>query len=633
MNPKLLIALRKARRAGQRAEAAGTPLSPEAVEAFLREETGGAYGLSDAQALLEQQDSSIGSRNLLRSFVQGLTFNFGDELLGALPEALGGGEGAKEEMRLREELFTEQHPIAAGVANLAGGLVLPGTAAARGGMNFARGVPRAMQFGAVQGGLGGAGATEGGLTERAEGAVLPAAGGAAAGVALPMVGGAVAAAFAPAQRAARRIEAAIAEDGGRPALSNRLADLEATGRGGHARLADLGPRLHQEADYIANNSDEGLVQIAEEVQNRFRNSPSRLLSGARDAYGARPSATLTKERLEEEARAWADSPAGYAGLRARNPQIWDFPALGAATETLRQAPVRRAIEKAQADGLVGNIPDSGSPSFAHIHDAIQALDSQASREFKSGSGTLGARLVEAKDRLKGLLREVVPEYRDVDDAYRARKSVIRALDEGVKDFDSEDITAIADRVANFTPAELEGYRVGLASKFMDRLANARKNRDTARQVLESSDAMQAKLQVAFGSPEAFNEFMADATQEGVLTRLRGAVSGSQTHRRAMAAGFDPAELGLQAVPAAAAGNVGGVLSQLTQGLTNRTLGTMRRNTAASELPMIMSGGVGLRDLLRGPVRPEVTVPNWVTNRGPRAVGNLLGQPRPEERRY
>jgi hypothetical protein len=149
-----------------------------------------AYGGPKAKAPESWGDYA---RGLGRQAVQGLTFNFGDEL------------GLIDKQKTEE--FAQEHPIASTVAGIAGGLPLfaagPGAALARASMagrSLLSNVGRSAGFGAGLGAVSGAGAGEGGVADRLPSAATGAAVGGVFGGAIPPViagAGRVASAVAP----------------------------------------------------------------------------------------------------------------------------------------------------------------------------------------------------------------------------------------------------------------------------------------------------------------------------------------------------------------------------------------------------------------------------------------------------
>jgi hypothetical protein len=137
------------------------------------------------------------AKGLGRQALQGLTFNFGDEL------------GLVD--RAKTEEFGRQYPIASTVAGIGGSLPLfaagPGAWAARaamGGRSLLGNVGRSAAFGAGAGALAGAGAGEGDVMDRLPSAATGAAFGGVLGGAIPPVVAGVGAAAGPAARLFQR---------------------------------------------------------------------------------------------------------------------------------------------------------------------------------------------------------------------------------------------------------------------------------------------------------------------------------------------------------------------------------------------------------------------------------------------
>lgn len=129
---------------------------------------------------LREQSWGEYAQNLGRQAVQGVTFNFGDEL------------GLIDKDKTEE--FARDNPIASTVASIAGGIPTlafgPGAWVARaamGGKSLLGTAGRSAALGAGLGGLSGAGAGEGSLTERLPSATFGAAAGGVLGAAIPPV--------------------------------------------------------------------------------------------------------------------------------------------------------------------------------------------------------------------------------------------------------------------------------------------------------------------------------------------------------------------------------------------------------------------------------------------------------------
>ena len=232
-------------------------LTPADLEAFLRQETKGKAGLMEIEPLVRSiraTETKPNARSVGRSIAQGASMKYADEAVGALPDIargasglgpigdifgqivakMGGGEGAKEMMRLKDEEFNRQNPKTAAASEIAGAVAtsaIPGAGGAKVGATALRMGARGAATGGAVGGLSGAGGAEEG--ERQEGAKRGAAIGAAAGGALGGTAGIVAQGAAkvlPKQRAIGRLWEAIESTGGMQKVKQLVQDLDDVGR-------------------------------------------------------------------------------------------------------------------------------------------------------------------------------------------------------------------------------------------------------------------------------------------------------------------------------------------------------------------------------------------------------------------
>lgn len=131
-------------------------------------------------------DSPGYAKGLSQAAIDGATFGFGDEAIGSIV-GLASGEGASkgiDDYRRSMAAFRSAHPLAAGAATLAGGLAsalalpelgaakLLGSAAGAGELSTTARVIASGIEGAAAGAVGGAGTAEGGLSDRARGALI-----------------------------------------------------------------------------------------------------------------------------------------------------------------------------------------------------------------------------------------------------------------------------------------------------------------------------------------------------------------------------------------------------------------------------------------------------------------------------
>jgi hypothetical protein len=611
-DPILTAAIREFRARMKRREDAGMPASEELQEKFFRKATGGKYGLADARQFIDGIDTGINPRNLARSAVQGLTLNFADDLVGMVNPAAG------QEMKLRDELFGQQHPVADAAAGFAGGMVLPGAMGVR-AFKAGSGIMGATRTGAaiggISGGLAGIGAGET-VEQRAAGAAMGAAGGMAFGAAVPFVAGGIGAAFSPTQRAQRRLMSAVEGSGGAQALEGRVADFELADRGNEVMLGDLSNRMRNELDFTANANVDEFTQTATQLAERQRNAQGRLLNDTRTLAGD-PVADELQQGLEAARRAWADQ--AYGALRSKYESIGtdvaQNPEIASALEQLFDQPkVRSAWKAAQEAGLIGKEADMGFPSFQQLQDVKEALDDAANAAFAARRGNLGTRLASARDLLVEKMSELIPEYRPVQAGYAKFKSLERALESGVEAWGMDDTRTLQRVVSEMAPEELKLFREGMASELISRLRSTDKNRGEAERLLNASDAMTDKLKVLFGDEQTFQRFMRRVEAEAEMGKSRRVVGGSATARRQAAEGFDP--LDVATLPM----NPVGMFGKLMQALP----GTMARKTAAELGPVLRTQGAeNIRDQLSTMQDAPPMVSPWFQQRVPAAVGGAL----------
>lgn len=282
MDPELIKAARQILTARYNAKKAGVDLTAADLEAFIRAETGGKYGLEHAERIISRVNTAVSSRNIAASAAQGALFGFGDELRGLVH-----GEADKELTRLRDDMFRREHPYVDGASAVAGGILtgiaLPGGAAAHG----VRAVGRGAAIGAGAGALAGAGAGEG-ADDRLRKAAAGFATGGVAGMIAPALASGASRLKDPVHRAYARIDRAIQQSGGVAQIRARLGEIAAAGRANEVLLGDLSPQLRQVTDFAANASDETFVPLESILTTRRTNAPQRMLNDARELLGGEP---------------------------------------------------------------------------------------------------------------------------------------------------------------------------------------------------------------------------------------------------------------------------------------------------------------------------------------------------------
>lgn len=547
-DPALIRAARGIVRARQVAEKQHDPLSDQELDAYVREETKGAYGYEDAKKLIGGFDTSKNLSNLLRSGLQGATFGLSDEIVG-----LTEGEAEKERVRLANDLFKQAHPAADIVSGIVGGFVSPVAKLLPGGSLTAKGaVARGAVTGAASGAVAGAGSGEG-LRDRASRAATGAVGGGLLGMLFPGLAAVYRGARNPGQVANRMLDEAIEKSGGSDALARKAQDFASLGRGDEVTLADLSPHLADKLDFAVNINPAARVAARDVHRVRQADMTTRLLEDVKRVVGD-PSLELMKEGAKTATRAFGNSAEGFAGLRAANPEINGDAFAREFQPFINQAPIQKALAEAKATGAIGIEPDMGKPSFQNIQDAKEALDDAVSHAFANSRGNLGTRLKEVRDFVKGFLERNVENYPEVAAKYGSLKKLERAIDSGAHFWNQVDEQALKQATAGLTEGELDNFRQAMAAKLIEQLRSASTNRNEANRLLQGGKDLQQKLELILG-PE-YKGFLARATAERTMAETSGrAVGGSQTAYRQAEQGVDPLEAGI----GAAIGGPGAVL--------------------------------------------------------------------------
>ena len=562
------------------------PFDPQWIADFTARATAARYKPEEIAAHIkklqdEHRASGVSASNVARSAVQGATFNFGDEILGMLPEWMGGGEKAKEAFREKDAAFRKAHPVVAGAAEIGGGFVVPGGIlgkAAGGAMNIKRAIGGGIAAGAASGALAGAGAAEGGVRERANEAVPSAVAGAVMGGVIPGVMAGGKALFSPASRAMARLRGAVERSGGPQAVIGSAQAADELGRGAEQILADQSKPLQQAADFAANNSEEAYETLERAMQGRAQDVNQRVLGDVQARVGD-PNADKIAEALRDRRLRFADSEQGFEGLRQRNPAV--LPVMGERFHTLLQQPrVKDALAQAREVGLIGDeslgIPKDGSVSYAVLQGTKERLDAMTGRAFATpGLRDLGAKLKMLKSDLIGLMREGVPGYAEVANKYDEMHAIEEMLDHGRATYNAPDSRGLRELVDNMSPAEKKAFRAGLVSELLVDLRRKSTGQDAARTMVRMSPRHKDVMEIAFDSKSELNRFMAEMEIERQMAKTGEALAGSQTHRRG-AATADPAAMAVDAATAgpasAAAGHARSILPKWLAGATAREMG-------------------------------------------------------------
>jgi hypothetical protein len=510
--------------------------------------------------------------DLVASGLKGFTANWGDELVGLLPEKLGGGEYGKEEMRLRQELASIDHPVAAPATEIAGGI---GSAVLTGGLSpefqGASRVANAAKTAAVVGGGYGAvaGAGEGeNLQDRARGAAVGGATGAVLGGALGAGTARVIEHTSTAAALLRQLDA-IEQSGGFQRLQRSLEAFRHAGRGDEVIMADLSHPLQNAADFAANNNPRVYSKAAKILNDRQPDITERLLTDVEDHVGKPlPDAVKRAAQLKDEKYDWANS--AYSNLRKdiranfshedisgfvdkptiehalSQAQLADDISQGGGMQKLLEG-LKDRISAGSRDpkdiAMLKQIANTGSLkrplTFTDMQSLKRALDGKVGAAYAKGNVPLADAYKAVRDQVHSAILAKVPEYAAVDAEYAAKSRLQEMLTHGVSTWNKIGVRDLEADLAALPAQEREVFRYGLASKLVDTLRDTNTNRNVAKQIMDKGISMQEKLKVVFGDAKTFDKFMERVHAERTMGETRGVIGGSATHKRDSDAMFNP----------------------------------------------------------------------------------------------
>lgn len=700
MNPDLDALWQNVVKAHAAAKAAGDSLAPSDIDEYLQSASKGKYGLKDI--------AGVNLRNLGRSFVQGATLNaapalvsgeakpadlagleaggnavmpglgsaaaLGRKAIGKVSALFGGNPQAGEDMKLRDELFNSEHPVASTVAGMAGGAVPFALAPEVKVGGLAANLAKSALIGGGTSAIAAANNAEDGHGLEAAGkAAIP---GALFGAAVPAAVAGLK--FLGKSGGVERVRNAINGMGGADAAKARALEFDQAGLGDQTTLGDLGDRLRSVSKYAVENNDNAAADRIGATMRRTAQAPQNLMDRARallPQFGKDPNAPAIQARDTADLMQWAKGPEGYGGLRDANPEMPntqlptkaspEYQAAAADLEAakkkgiggkvlqmledklkntegapktaepsvLTQPKVRDALRHAQETGLIGKMPDlPENPSFEKLFQVKDLVDGLTGKAFASGDGTAGAKLKEAAGILDEHLAANVPGYDAVRGEYAQRSKLLRAFDTGHEMFKSGDSRQIADQLASMQPDELHNARLAMASDLVAKL-RAPGAKTFARQLGmlgqtgASEGALSDKLGAIFGDKPTLNKYLQYANLVNEHGKMSSSYGGSQTYRNLMAGQADPMEIALDKAGAGLSTSGLPLLkSTAIRAASKMIAGPMRQENAAQAHNLLMRTGTSsILKTIDEVMKRSPLVGKYATQGVPAALSGLISR--------
>ena len=544
--------------------------SPREVMRYIKK-----HNMTKEMAFSILQDASGGLKNKLEDeFVntkanamrqilgQGTLMGFGDELFGTargLYDAIGTDESFGDAInrnidaeRDANEEFQTAFPKTATAYQIGGGLATGGAGAARAAaMRGSALLPRMVQSaktGMGYGAVGGAGRSEGnitnadGLTKRIIGAGIGAGTGGITGGATPaitqgvssVVGG-IGRTLAPKATARLNAESLVRRAGDEDALTGKDLTVPLSRMPSNAIIPDLAGRRENALRDLARQAagTQGGKQLASFLGNRQDEQGSRILETI--------DSTMPTEGLEdflfnttEQRKASATKNYGeaYSQPLEINETIQNF-----LNNKIIQKLYNDADNLAEYEGIelglsVGRFAEGSNyppPTLEEFDFIKQALDDRVNELYGKGKGGEASKAKSLRDKLKDELDRQIPDYKLARSEYAGYSAAMEAANLG-KDF-IEKPRAVSKRVlTDMGDHERKSFQVGVAEALRTKILMSDDGSNFADKIFKKQE-IRDRLRLAFDDDATFEKF-AEAMQneQRMGDTTRRALGGSVTAR-------------------------------------------------------------------------------------------------------
>jgi hypothetical protein len=597
-------------------------------------------------SVMDTKTPYIGSAEFARSAAQGLTFGFADELEAALRSGKISGaeyENIRNRLRQQQASFRQDYPIAGGLTEFTGSMVLPFAGAKALGMasipaqeaitgtTLGGQAVRGGVTGAATGALAGVGTAEkdvgtAGTTSGTIGSVL----GATVPLALRGAGSViknilVASGVGDQPTAASKLIAdALKKDNLTP--DEAQAVLQEMQRLNVPRpvLADISKSLQDLAysAYVVPSARKDATLTF--LESRMIDQPNDIVKGLvqRAGLGKNANGYEYLQFLAENQKAMAN--AKYPDAYSKNVYAKDFRQFmdrPVFVEAYREAQKRAAVYGDELPSLDIFLSDRKVPTDV-MHQIKIGLDRIVERETDSITNKVtgfGRDVIIVRKQFNDLLENKNPIYAKANKEF-ADNERIRSSFEAGQDYQKLEYREAYDKLKKMNDSEKEAFRLGMMADVNKRLDNF-KGGDFSRQIFKS-DKQKSLMRYAFTDENQYKDFVqyVDAIERQTKT-TKGIIGGSQTGERLATSEGTGKAAGL--AQSYATGGVGGVAMELLRQGAARTKGISGETSAELQKRLFASDPIEQRAILqelrkRTQQRPTGVVP------GAAALGTMTG---------
>lgn len=491
-----------------------------------------------------------------RSVLQGLSFNFADEIEAALRSgSVSNKEYENQLARVRAGIkeYEQQYPGRAFAGEMIGGLAptaaaliaapftggATGPAAVAGATRMATKIPtlggialRGAGYGGVSGAISGAGGAEGGLEKRLAGAGIGGATGAVLGGTSPVVtqavstsGKAIKNVFKPTRpedalnKAQELIAKKLAQEGIDPAvLARQQAMRNLTLGAKDETLADYGGesmrRLARGAMAIPQSAQtetrQMLIERAQGAGPRITQDITNLTAvGARDIQEVANEIVANRSRLAaplyEEAR--------KAG-QISSPELNNL--------LTKSKDIQQAIGDARRLPQFADLPDN---DMVMLDKAYKYVGGIATEARKAGKTNRANDLDELRVNLLDAIKKEVPVYGKAVQTFADESLLNDALEAGSKNFLKKRPSEINRELAKFADdSEKQMYRLGAIQSVRDDIYGEKELKNIADKYLNSRE-MRDRMRTVFNSDGEYEAFVKNLERERQMAITRSRIEG------------------------------------------------------------------------------------------------------------
>tara|TARA_R110000803_G_C11979347_1_gene320540 strand:- start:53 stop:1993 length:1941 start_codon:yes stop_codon:yes gene_type:complete len=473
-------------------------------------------------------EDTMSAANVARQTLgQGTAMGFGDEIEGLvrgvydaavnganLGDAINNGI---DYARKQNKDFETQNPKSALAMQVGGGVATgalgAGRALAAKGLSLGAKMARGSGAGGAIGGITGAGMAEGGVGDRAIGAGMGAVLGATGGAVLPVAGAGL-------KKVGSAINRFIPGGSTRQTeglLRNTASEANVTPNSMINDLRTIGPQ-----SVVADVGDKNFRDLARYSANKMGGKSAQdMLRKRHIDQGPRIERAIDKnikdqpldEYLKETAKVRSkQANKDYGKLRESKveltPQLKSF---FENKEIIKAYKKATSIADARQEIIVplSRKTDEGTayikPNMKTLDYIKQALDDKVTKAYKRGDNEYANAMRELRDKFRGHIDEIVPEYKQVRSVYAGHSAALDAADAG-SDFIMSNKMVNVNILKEMGEHEKEAFLVGVSDALKFKVLSPQDAADVTKKIF-GSHLDRRRLKAAFGGDDvAYKKF-------------------------------------------------------------------------------------------------------------------------------